>query len=591
MKLRSFFYLIGTIAASLLLTGTIGFVWLFAQSPLGLLKGGPENTPSAVMFVSKQAPLMASLMVNPDRLESLRLVTAKPENRKQARSEWAQFQQSILGTSGLDYGRDIKPWLGDEMTLAVTTLDFDRDPDNGQQPGYLLAVATKDAQRSREFLQILWQKRAIAGTDLAFEQYKGTKLIYSRSLEEAGQNVTQRSNLKKASTSQEDLTQDSIPQDSLASAVVGDRFVLFANRPKVLRDAINNVQAIELGLGSSAEYQSAIAHLNQGKIGVAFLNFPQLSAWAGRPVSDTTGYKSLAIALGIDRQGLIGETALQTDRQEAQSAVLSQLGGALQYISAVSPFVASGQNLAQLWADLSQGVSAYPDVANWVNQSIESLQRPWNLSLPEDIFRWVKGEYALGLVPQGERSEEKTGLEWVFVADKSTGQAERAIAHLNDIANQQGMSVGSLQLDQQTVNVWTELSTTDSTKPGQKSVEAKVVGVHASVGNYEIFAPSVETLSVLLKAPENPITQTKSFKDAISSSHPPKASPSSKDSNGHLFVDWEKAQPLLDSRFPVLKVIELAGQPFLDHLRSLTFSSYGTESGIHRGGFFIGLKG
>jgi len=32
-------------------------------------------------------------------------------------------------------------------------------------------------------------------------------------------------------------------EETLSGAVVGDRFVLFANDPKVLRDAINNVQA------------------------------------------------------------------------------------------------------------------------------------------------------------------------------------------------------------------------------------------------------------------------------------------------------------------------------------------------------------
>ncbi len=577
MKLRSFFYLLGTIAAGLLLTGTIGFVWLFAQSPLGLLKGGPKTTPSAVIFVPKQAPIMASLMVNPDRLEALRLVTANPQDRKQARSEWNQFQQSILGTSGLDYSQDIKPWLGNEITLAVTTLDSDRDPTNGRQPGYLLAVTTKDAERSREFLQILWQKRAIAGTELVFEQYKGTKLIYSRDSEAAQQNLK--------------------PQTSFASAVVGNRFVLFANRPKVLRDAINNVQAIELGLGRSAEYQKAIASLKQGRIGVAFLNFPQLSSWAGKTVADNaSGYESLAIALEVDRQGLIVETALQTAVQNDHSAALSRPVGALRYLPA-SPLSASGTDLAQLWADLSQGVSSYPDVAKWVNQPIDALEQQWNLNLPKDIFSWVKGEYALGLVPEevrqeeGVRREEKIGLNWVFVADKSAGEAEAAIAHLDDLAKQQGVSVGLLQLNDQTVNVWTRLSTPDSSRSSQKAIEAKVAGVHTSVGNYEIFAPSVEALSDLLKATQTPITETKKFGDAISSSYPQGVAPFSKPNNGYLFIDWEKAQPILEDRFPLIKVLELTGQPFLDHLRSLTLSSYGSKSGIHRGSLFVKLEG
>jgi len=52
----------------------------------------------------------------------------------------------LLANTGLDYRRDIQPWLG-EITLAVTTIDIDRDAQNGQ-PGYLMALAT-NAARSR----------------------------------------------------------------------------------------------------------------------------------------------------------------------------------------------------------------------------------------------------------------------------------------------------------------------------------------------------------------------------------------------------------------------------------------------------------
>lgn len=583
MKLRSFFYLLATIVAGLLLTATIAFFWLFAQSPLGLFNGSRAQ-PSAVMFVPKQAPVVASLMVNPDRLTSLRQLTVSPSDRRRARAELDQFKQGIASAMGFDYRRDLQPWLGDEITVAVTTGDIDRDPENGPQPGYLMALSIQDSQRSREFLQVFWQKRAIAGADLIFEPYKGTKLIYE----------SDRQDRSKSGQETQNADQTSSPI-SFASAVVGSRFVLFANSPKVLRDAINTVQAAELGLTSSATYQKAIDHLNQGRIGLVFLNLPQLAALteeeplADLTASESAAYESLTIALGLDRQGLTAETALTApDGQNASAPSKSQLG-ALAYIPATSPFLASGVGLDQAWSGLAQGVSGYRSAADLVNRSVEALHDRWKLDLPQDIFSWVKGDYALGLVPQQAESTEdqETGLtDWVFVADKSAAQdAEPAIAHLDEIAKAQGISIGSLQLSDQAINVWTRLSTArDAKNQDQKSldVQAQVVGVHASVGNYEIFTTSVEAMGEVLKATQNPISKSKTFKQAIA--------PLTTPNNGYLYLDWAAAQPLLESRFPILKVLELAGQPFFNHLRSFAFSSYGNQSDVQQGSAFIKLK-
>ncbi|MBE9014056.1 DUF3352 domain-containing protein, partial [Pseudanabaenaceae cyanobacterium LEGE 13415] len=395
MKFRSFLNLVAAIALALLLVATIGFSWIFAQSPLGLLKGSPKETPTAAMFVPKQAPVMASLLVNPARLESLRQVVAKPGDRAETRQEFERFTQGILGNSELDYRRDVQPWLGDEITAAITSLDIDRDDTNGKEAGYLLALATKDTERSREFLQLFWQKRAIAGTDLVFDDYKGTKIIYGK------------------------VESDSVPI-TVASAVVGRQYVLFANSPNVLRNAINNVQAAELNLENSQDYQQAIGALDRGRVGVIFANLPELAALNGKEITETAS--SAAISLGLDRKGLFAETAII--RGGTETNLSKQSLEALKYIPAVAPISASGVNLDRLWTGLSRDGA----ISKWVNSPIQSLGKRWNLDLPQDIFNWVKGEYALAMIPKEET------LDWVFVADKTADPgAENAIARLDEL--------------------------------------------------------------------------------------------------------------------------------------------------------------
>lgn len=377
MKRSSFFSLLVAGVIVLLLTGIGGYYWLVRESPLTLLRGGSQTTPAAAMFVSKQAPVMVSLLVNPDRLEPLQRVVARPGERRRSRTELNQLKTNLLANTGLDYRQDIQPWLDDEITLAVTTVDIDRDSKNGQQPGYLMALATKDADKSREFLQLLFSKRAIAGTELAFEKYKGVQLISEG--------------------------------EALSGALVGDRFVLFANHPKVLRDAINNVQAPDLGLTSSSQYQQALTLLPPARIGVTFLNVPNLLSWLGNEPQPQT-YQSQIIALELNRQGLLAETALLAAPEQQISPpapALSQLVGALQYIPAATGFSISGSDLShlentdlnQLWTQSAQlSGSDYDAISRLVKQPLAALQARWGIDLKKDIFSWVQGEYALGLL-------------------------------------------------------------------------------------------------------------------------------------------------------------------------------------------------
>lgn len=535
MKFRSFLNLVAAIAGVLLLIGTIGFTWIFAQSPLGLLRGSPLNTPTAAIFVPKQAPVMASLLVNPDRLENLRQLTAKPGERAATRAEFEQFKQGILGNSELNYQRDVQPWLGNEVTAAITTLDIDRDQANGKEAGYLLALATKDTERSREFLQLFWQKRAIAGTELVFEAYKGTKIIYGK------------------------IEAESVPI-TVASAVVGSQYVLFANSPKVLRDAINNVQAGELNLENSNQYQTAIAALDRGRIGVVFANLPELAKLSGKEIEPTAS--TAAISLGLDRKGLVAETAIVRDAEGSE--VSKKAVEALNYIPTIAPISASGINLDRLWS----GLATESSLAKWVNPSIDRLGKRWNLDLPKDIFSWVKGEYALALLPDAD---------WVFVAEKTEG-ADAAIAQLDELGKAQGISAGTLQVSNQPVSVWTRFAPVGTAK----KVEADVVGVHTTIGKYEVFATSVDAMNTVLNAKKNTLANSKAFAQAIAGLQ--------KASNGYLYIDWDTAQPILEKQLPILKVAELAGGSLFEHLRSLTISNYGNRSGVQRGGVFVQLS-
>ncbi|MBW4609520.1 MAG: DUF3352 domain-containing protein [Hassallia sp. WJT32-NPBG1] len=550
MRQNSLFGFLAAGVIVLLLIVVAGFYWFFGKSPANLVGDGTASEPGAAIFVSKNAPVMVSMLINPDRLQ------AKSSDR-----ELSKLKTSLLAKSGIDYKQDVQPWLGNEITLAVTSLDIDRDPANGQKLGYLMALASNQPEKSREFVDLLFSKRAIAGENLVVEQYEGVKLISDTSLSEKG---------------------------LLVGASVGD-FVLFANDPKVLRDAINNVQAPDLNLTNSLQYQKALKQLPKNSLAAAFLNLPAVAEWQNLKLSEPT-YDSQIVSLALNSKGLLAETSLlASSATSPPSSQLSQPVGALNYIPETAGLAISGvdlsnldkSDLAKLWKQVTTAISgSQKDVSSSLVQPLADVEKGWGIDLRRDIFSWVQGEYAIALLPR----EQQINPDWVFVVEKSEGVPE-AISRLDAIASSQGLTVSSLTLDNQKISTWTKLTTViNNTDRGSESInlKAKAQGVHTSLGNYEIFTSSIDLMNQVLKVKDNSLVKNPDFQDSIAAIPQP--------NQGYLYLDWAKSHEIVEREIPILKLAEVVAKPFLEKVRSLIVSSYGSDTGLLKGGIFFQLN-
>ncbi|MEB3215233.1 MAG: DUF3352 domain-containing protein [Nostocales cyanobacterium 94392] len=522
----------------LLLTGMTGCNRL-SQNSLNSI-----SQPGATVFVSKQAPIMVSMLVNPNRFDAL-----------DGEIKLSKLKTNLFVNTGLDYQRDVQPWLGNQITLAVTTDDIDRDAVNGKQPGYLIALSTKDATQSREFIELLFSKRVLAGTSLVVEQYKGVKLI---------SDTPQTGEIKKP----------------LAATVVGDNFVLFANDAKILREAINNLQAPGLSLVSLDKYQQAIKQLGNQTQAVTFLNLPAVAKWQGLNLSSPLSYNNQLISLATKSPGLFAETSLFADSPIPPAEELSERIAALSYIPANSSLVIAGKdlsnldhsNLALFWHQTYSVISgdSGENSGSQINQPLTNLSKKWGINFKKDIFNWVKGEYAIALLP----NRENQTLEWIFIAEKSSATPSD-ISHLDEIAVQNELTVSPINLNGQKIYTWTKLTTTGN-KASNFSIQAKVLGAHTSKDNYEIFTSSIEIMDEVINNKENFFDDNRNFQKSIAAI-PPK-------NQGYVFIDWTKSQNLIENQLPILKLVEIIGKPFFDKLQSLTISSYDSNSNLLKAG-------
>ncbi|MEQ9670879.1 DUF3352 domain-containing protein [Coleofasciculus sp. G2-EDA-02] len=569
MKLRSFFYALTAGVVMLLLLAGGGWFWVNAHSPLTLLQEREVKNPTAAIFVPKQAPAMISLLVNPDRLAALQQVVVEPQKRGRAIAQFQQLENSLLFNLGLDYQRDIQPWIDDELTLAVTSLDVDRNPENAAQPGYLLIFTTNEPQAAQE--QVYSRRMSADSADLVVESYQGVNLTYQPS-NPGGKKVA------------DDTESRPIP-DTLTSAIVGDRFVLYANHPKVLRNAINTVQVADLSLAEDPDYQQLLQSLTEPRIGFSVVNLPALAAWiSNQPIPNRESFeasKSLALTLSLTPQGLLAQTAIPRSKSSLEpiTPVLSQPVGALQYIPAQSALAIAGVDLNQFWRQLSTRLEADENLNSLLNQGIAWFKSRWGIQLPKEIFSWVEGDYALSWFPRSDGPNP----DWIFVAQRGKNdQAIDGIEHLDIVAQQQGLNVGELPFADRTITAWTKLVTAKALKnrqDGLLSLQAQVQGVHTTVGDYEVFATSIEAMDAALNGVKDSLLHNPRFQNAIA------ALPTQND--GYLYINWLESQPLLERQIPIVRVVELIGQPLFDHLRSLTITSYGVNQGVQQSKLFF----
>ena len=280
---RSFSRILVSGAIAVFLISVVSLIAIATQSSIALLGGGVKTFPQATAFVPRQSAAMVSLLANPEKLYGIRQVNLPLKKRYGDRQEWLQWTTNLVNRIGFDYQADLKPWLGDEIALAITDLDFDRNLDNGIQPGYLLATETKNTRLAQELISNFYVQQ----NNIAIEEYKGAKIVSQSGSETA------------------------MEPDVWASAIVG-KFVLFANHPQILKQAINQAQAINLNLEQSDYYQDAIALIKQPHIGLAYINVPRTSAWLDKLdiVAKHNDNQTLTVAVSLRQRNLAVQTSL-----------------------------------------------------------------------------------------------------------------------------------------------------------------------------------------------------------------------------------------------------------------------------------------
>ncbi|MEY3305401.1 MAG: hypothetical protein RLZZ139_3774, partial [Cyanobacteriota bacterium] len=476
MKIKPVFVGIAVVGILLLVLSLSAVGKVLGAIPREVL-AGVKTQPLAVKFLPQRSPLFLSFLVNPEKLGLFTQLAAPPSDRGDVRHELANLKQQLRQNWLLDYERDIQPWLDQEITLAVTDIDLDAQPTNGLQTGYLLAFAAKDADLAKTTIDAFWQRLAVNGSDLGFEQYQGISILSTSFVDD---------------------------KPAIAGTTL-DQFVLFANDARVLRKAIDAMQKPELSLASLPNYRDRLAQLstgkNTGKVSVAYVNLAEFA--------EELPKESLLMGLGFDKTGIRVKTALTlaTASDQSETAISpsttklktsKKSSGNIANAIPSGSSVVIGNNLAQTWQGLQNTM-----LPEWKQALIKSIAP---IPIDGNAFAWAQQDYAIALFPKSSSEPD-----WLVVAKvEDANGAKEALSSLDDMARNK-LTVGEISLKSQPVTIWTKLSASDNF-----AVSGNVAAAHAQTKDYVYLSNSLPILESALTLKNNDsIAASKSFKTIL----------------------------------------------------------------------------
>jgi hypothetical protein len=401
MKARRFLAVV--LAVTVLLFGLGAGAWwlVWQRSPLQL-QHRRLALPRAARFVPRDAAFSFYLLSDPEAPLAYARAVAPASRRRQAGDTLARLRDGAFAAAGLDYDGELADWLGSDTAVWLLA-------DGQAAPaGWVLALASRDGDGARRFLQRFWQTRSLAGTELQISSYRGMGLISGRG----------------ALRGQEPLP--------LATALIDDDLVLLASGRGALEQALDVSQIDELNQAADPRLVERLSRLGDG---VALLTgrLEALQTWLAQPLP---AGGALVAALRPEGRELVLDGWLQTVTAAAEP--LPSLPGAAD----------EGEALLEALHGEADSIALLRNPAQWPEpwrQALLQLQRigAADAPLPALLLQQAPGV-----------------LLWREGADGrllGTRPAPGDPAGLAPSLLQQGLVAAPLEFDGHPVEVWTRL--------------------------------------------------------------------------------------------------------------------------------------
>lgn len=546
-KQKSSLLLTAGAATALVAGGGIAYWALTRQQQLSVMPVGASAIPQDALMV-------VSVSTDPGQWQQLREF-GTPRSQAAFDQNLVQLRDRFLTSRGLDYGRDVQPWVGKEVTLAflppqtgiaVPPPSQPATAPNPQPTVMVLPIA--DALKAKDVLE---KSPATQQGKWAERDYKGVKIRE---------------------------TQDS-PTQTASVAVVDTTQVIVANNPKAIERAIDTVKG-GASLAQTPGYGEALTQIKSDQSFARFyVNIPAAANTSAtnstRPVPPQT------LSQLQQNQGLAATATLASDGIQFKSISWLKPDSQRKFntsnnakiipsrLPSDTLMMASGGNLKQFWQDYTQGISANP--IRFVNPDAlkQGIRTTVGLDLDKDLLDWMQGEYSLALLPAPQDAPANLPASLVLMVQTSDRRAaESALKKLDDVmASKYTFKVEESKVEGQSVINWSMPAANVSITRGWLDGDVAFLSLGAPVA--KSFLPK----------PTSALAENDLFRKSTTSEL--------SQNNGHFYVDMDRVLKL--QNFPLLQ-IPPTNRMVLEAIRSIGVTAAITSDRTSRYDLFVSLQ-
>ena len=375
-------------AALLLGGGAIAYLNFSQNAPRSLSPAGTQLVPSTAL---------STITVTTDELAWTKLRQfGTPDSQEQFETILTDLQSQLFTDNGYSFRRDIKPWIGDRVTLALLS---DRSDRSSPQQATDLASATRnlvlvvpiaDPVKAKALLSPDPEEASENPSEQESRSYKGIQI---QTIESTGKSSR-------------------IP--TIKSAVIGTNWLLLGNTDEGIEQAIDTYRG-KRSLLDIDGYRKAATRVEspqpRGKnFAQIYLNIPAATEAMASPAGVTNrppgslvplqGSEGIVANALVEAEGIRfqGTSWLLPKNDLAYGKLSNEAGDMPRRLPASTLIAMSGSNLQQSWSTFSEGNTSPPFFPNPQNLKAGLLTQT-GLDIDEDIMPWAAGEFAMGVLP------------------------------------------------------------------------------------------------------------------------------------------------------------------------------------------------
>ena len=537
--------------AGLLIGGGIAAYWLLtAGKPLS------RDMPVGANIIPQDALFTVSLSTDSSQWEKLRSFGTKA-SQSALDKNLIQLRDRFLAKEGFDFKKDVSPWVGDQVTIAILA---PKAPVTASKP---VASDGKLATVEQSLVMVL----PIKDQNKIQTAFKRPLALKGKWVDREYEGITIKDGLTKSG-------------EKLSTAIIENRFLVIADNSKAAERTIKAYKD-KATLASSNGFAKHLPKIaTYQPLAQFYVNVPS----AAQIASATSAKRRLpaqVLAQLKNNQGLAGTVSLESQGLRLKGiswlkpnsrrvlAVENKANTMTTRLPAETLMMFSGGNLRRLWADYVLTSQKNPLAPVKPENLRSGFKNYLGLDLDRDLLSWMGGEFAVSVIPQvaNQDSPQDVRAALVFMVQaKDKRKAEASLKQLDDaMRNQYQFKIKEDKVGEIPVIRWIGPSGTLTATHGWLD------------GDIAFLTLGTPITDKIIPKPQNILANAGSFQKAVPSELNP--------TNTQFFLDMEGA--VTSMSIPALFPDQ---QSFLNALNSIGVTSAVTDNRTTRYDILLKLK-